>query len=314
MIKLSFVIPCYRSEKTIRTVVDAIRSTVATREQYAYEIILVNDSSPDHVFDEITKIAEEDQNVKGIDLAKNFGQHAALMTGFRYVTGDIVICLDDDGQTPASEMFTLIDKLDEGNDVVFAKYKEKKHSFVRNFGSFINDLMARTMIGKPKDLSMMSYFCARRFVIDEILRYQNPYPYVSGLLLRTSNKIVNAEVSHHERMEGTSGYTFGKLISLWLNGFTSFSIKPLRLATLIGSICAIAGFLYGGFVILNAIFGFLPGTPLGYSSTIALMVFLSGIMLLTMGMVGEYVGRIYISINNSPQTVVRTALNVEKEK
>ena len=297
MIKLSFVIPCYRSEKTIRTVVDSIRSTVAIREQYAYEIILVNDSSPDHVFDEITKIAEEDQNVKGIDLSKNFGQHAALMTGFRYVTGDIVICLDDDGQTPASEMFTLIDKLDEGNDVVFAKYKEKKHSFVRNFGSFINDLMARTMIGKPKDLSMMSYFCARRFVIDEILRYQNPYPYVSGLLLRTSNKIVNAEVSHHERMEGTSGYTFGKLISLWLNGFTSFSIKPLRLATLVGSICAIAGFLYGGFVILNAIFKFLPGTPLGYSSTIALMVFLSGIMLLTMGMVGEYVGRIYISIN-----------------
>lgn len=314
MIKLSFVIPCYRSEKTIRTVVDAIRSTVAIREQYAYEIILVNDSSPDHVFDEITKITEEDQNVKGIDLAKNFGQHAALMTGFRYVTGDIVICLDDDGQTPASEMFTLIDKLDEGNDVVFAKYKEKKHSFVRNFGSYINDLMARTMIGKPKDLSMMSYFCARRFVIDEILRYQNPYPYVSGLLLRTSNKIVNAEVSHHERMEGTSGYTFGKLISLWLNGFTSFSIKPLRMATLVGSICAIGGFLYGGFVILNAVFKFLPGTPLGYSSTIALMVFLSGIMLLTMGMVGEYVGRIYISINNSPQTVVRTALNAEKEK
>lgn len=314
MIKLSFVIPCYRSEKTIRSVVDAIRSTVATRNQYDYEIILVNDSSPDHVFDEITKIAEEDQNVKGIDLAKNFGQHAALMTGFRYVTGDIVICLDDDGQTPASEMFTLIDKLDEGNDVVFAKYKEKKHSFVRNFGSFINDLMARTMIGKPKELSMMSYFCARRFVIDEVLRYQNPYPYVSGLLLRTSNKIVNAEVSHHERMEGTSGYTFGKLISLWLNGFTSFSIKPLRMATLVGSICAIGGFLYGGFVILNAVFKFLPGTPLGYSSTIALMVFLSGIMLLTMGMVGEYVGRIYISINNSPQTVVRTALNVgEKE-
>lgn len=314
MIKLSFVIPCYRSEKTIRTVVDSIRSTVATRDQYAYEIILVNDSSPDHVFDEITKIAAEDPNVKGIDLAKNFGQHAALMTGFRYVTGDIVICLDDDGQTPASEMFTLIDKLDEGNDVVFAKYKEKKHSFVRNFGSFVNDLMARTMIGKPKELSMMSYFCARRFVIDEVLRYQNPYPYVSGLLLRTSNKIVNAEVTHHERMEGTSGYTFGKLISLWLNGFTSFSIKPLRVATLIGSICAIGGFLYGGFVILNAIFKFLPGTPLGYSSTIALMVFLSGIMLLTMGMVGEYVGRIYISINNSPQTVVRTALNVEEEK
>lgn len=314
MVKLSFVIPCYRSEKTIRTVVDSIRSTVLTRDQYAYEIILVNDSSPDRVFDEITKLVTEDQNIKGIDLAKNFGQHAALMTGFRYVTGDIVICLDDDGQTPASEMFTLIDKLNEGNDVVFAKYKEKKHSFVRNLGSYINDIMARVMIGKPKELSMMSYFCARKFVIDEVLRYQNPYPYVSGLLLRTSNKIVNAEVSHHERIEGSSGYTFGKLISLWLNGFTSFSIKPLRLATLIGSICAIGGLLYGGFVVLNAIFKFLPGTPLGYSSTIALMVFLSGIMLLTMGMVGEYVGRIYISINNSPQTVVRTALNAEEKK
>lgn len=310
MDKISFVIPCYRSEKTIAIVVDDIKQTMATRPEYLYEIILVNDSSPDNVYDIIKELAQNDSRIKGIDLAKNFGQHSALMTGYRFVTGDIVVCLDDDGQTPANQMFLLIDKLNEGFDVVFAKYPDKKHSLGRNIGSKINDLMARALIGKPKDLSIMSYFCCRRFVVDEIIRYQNPYPYISGLLLRSTNKIANVEVSHHDRIEGTSGYTLGKLIGLWVNGFTAFSVKPLRIATLAGAFCAMAGFLYGIYIILNKLV-FNPDVPLGYSSLLAVTVFLGGMILLMLGLVGEYIGRIYISINNSPQSVIRQTINIE---
>ncbi len=307
--KISFVIPCYRSEKTIPLVAQSIKETMSLRAEYDYEIILVNDSSPDNVFDVICDMAKKDNRIKGIDLSKNFGQHSALMTGFRFVTGDIVVCLDDDGQTPASELFVLVDKLLEGYDVVFAKYSNKKHSFFRNFGSSVNDLMARIMLEKPKELAMMSYFCCRRFIIDEVIKYNNPYPYVSGLLLRSTKKIANVEIHHQDRLEGNSGYTFKKLMSLWVNGFTSFSVKPLRIATIIGVICASVGFLYGIYVILNKLF-FNPTSPMGYSSIMAMLVFLGGMVLLMLGLIGEYIGRIYISLNNSPQAVIRKTVNI----
>ena len=181
MEKISFVIPCYRSEHTISAVVDEIVDTVTAHGGYDYEIILVNDNSPDRVMDVITVLSQFNPRVKGLDLSRNFGQHSAIMAGFTYLTGDIVVCLDDDGQTPANEMFRLIDKLGD-MDLVFASYKTKQHSGFRNFGSKVNDLMARWLLSKPKDLKIMSYFACKRYVVDEVLRYENPYPYMSGLL------------------------------------------------------------------------------------------------------------------------------------
>jgi len=168
-IKLSFVIPCYRSENTIATVVDEIKNTVNKRKNlYDYEIILVSDHSPDNVFSVIEELAKKDKNITGIELAKNFGQHSAILAGFHYVTGDIIVCMDDDGQTPPNQMFKLIDTLDNECDVAFARYESKKHSYFRNFGSLINDLMARYMIDKPKELKIMSYFACKRYVVDEV--------------------------------------------------------------------------------------------------------------------------------------------------
>lgn len=302
--KLSFVIPCYRSEKTIGTVVDDIRNTVAKRKDlYDYEIILVSDHSPDDVFSVIEELAKKDKNITGIELAKNFGQHSALLAGFHSVTGDIVICLDDDGQTPPNQVFKLVDALDDECDVAFARYENKKHSGFRNFGSYINDLMARYLIDKPKELKIMSYFACKRYVVDEIMRYSNPYPYMSGLLLRTTKNIKNVTIEHHDRLEGESGYKFSKLISLWVNGFTSFSVKPLRAATFIGIVSALAGFIYGLYIIINKLIN--PMTPLGYSSMMSVFLFIGGIMMVMMGIIGEYVGRIYISLNDAPQYVIR---------
>ncbi len=306
MTKLSFVIPCYNSEHTIGTVVDEVIDTVTNHGGYDYEIILINDSSPDNVFSVITDMAEKNSRIKGIDLARNFGQHSAIMAGFHYVTGDVVVCLDDDGQTPANEMFKLIDALDE-NDLVFAKYTNKKHSAFRNFGSKVNDKMAQWLLNKPQNLKIMSYLACKRFVVDEVLLYDNPFPYISGLLLRATNKVANVEIHHRERIEGKSGYTIKKLFLLWVNGFTSFSVKPLRLATFIGSATAIIGFLYGLYIIINKIIN--PAAPLGYSSTMAVLLFIGGMIMLLLGMIGEYVGRVYISLNNAPQFVIRKTLN-----
>ncbi len=304
---VSFVIPCYRSAQTIGRVVQEIRETMAALPQYRYEIVLVNDASPDDTFETIRTLCRENRDVCGVNLARNFGQHAALMAGFRYVRGEIVVCLDDDGQTPAGEVGKLLSEIEAGSDVVYAKYTNKRHSWFRNFGSRINELMTRVMLGKPKELYISSYFAAKRFVVEEMLRYENPYPYVIGLVLRTTKKIANVEVIHREREVGTSGYTIGKLLGLWFNGFTAFSVKPLRIATVIGVLSACAGFAYGIYTIIKKFMN--PAVPVGFSALMAAVVFFCGLILLMLGIIGEYIGRIYISMNNSPQYVIRECLD-----
>ena len=308
---VSFVIPCYRSAQTIGGVVEEIDAAMAGLSAYRYEIVLVNDCSPDDTYEVIRAMCERRKDICGISLAKNFGQHAAIMAGLRHAKGDIAVCLDDDGQTPASEVGRLLAKLEEGYDVVYARYAQKKHSGFRNFGSRVNELMVRVMLGKPKDLYLSSYFAAGRFVVDEMIRYTNPYPYVIGLVLRTTKRVTNVDVEHRERENGTSGYTIGKLLALWFNGFTAFSIKPLRIATTIGMMTACAGLLYGVYTVIKKFVN--PSVPVGYSALMAATVFLGGMVMLMLGLIGEYVGRIYISLNNSPQYVIRECINADSD-
>ena len=305
MSKVSFVIPCYRSSKTIGGVVNEIESTMA-QLAYEYEIILVNDSSPDDTFAVISALAEADGHITAVDLAKNFGQHAALMCGIRHSSGDVLVCLDDDGQTPADEVGKLLEKIEAGYDVVYASYDHKQHSGFRNFGSRVNAWMTEIMLGKPKELSLTSYFAAKRFIADEMLRYENCFPYVMGLVLRSTKNICNVPVNHRSREPGQSGYTLGKLLSLWMNGFTSFSIKPLRIATYFGALTAVAGFIYALIIVIRH---FAVGmAPLGWSSTTALLLILGGVILLVLGLIGEYIGRIFMCVNSSPQYVERSVV------
>lgn len=303
MKKVSYVIPCYRSEKTIGHVIAEIKETMEKLNQYTYEVILVNDSSPDNTWNTICGICSEHDNMVGINLSKNFGQHAALMAGMRESTGDYVICLDDDGQTPANEVDKLLAALEDGHDAVYAKYGNKKHSAFRNLGSRVNDMMTRVMLGKPKDLFVSSYFGVKRFVVEDMLRYQNSYPYVIGLVLRATKNIVNVEVNHREREEGRSGYTLKKLLGLWFNGFTAFSVTPLRIATVIGVFCALLGFAYGIYVFVRRLLN--PDMVMGFSSIMCVILFVGGMLMIMLGLIGEYIGRIYISLNNSPQYVIR---------
>ena len=300
---ISYIIPCYHSEHTVSLVVDEINHSMAGLPQYEYEIILVNDCSPDNTFETIRDLCARQHNITGINFAKNFGQHAALMAGLRYSKGDITICLDDDGQTPADEAGKLIAAIEEGADVVYAKYESKKHSAFRNFGSKVNERMTRYMLGKPKNLYISSYFAAKRFIVDDMLHYENSYPYVIGLVLRSTKNIVNVTVRHRERETGTSGYTLSKLFGLWFNGFTAFSIKPLRIATVIGCGCAMLAFIYGIYTIVKKFIN--PAVPMGFSAMMVAILFVGGMLMLMLGLVGEYIGRIYISMNNSPQYVIR---------
>jgi len=301
---ISFVIPCYCSSVTLPEVEREIRVVMEQRAT-KWELILVNDCSPDNgeTMRIIRQMSAENDNIIGIDLACNFGQHAAIMAGFRKVSGEIVVCLDDDGQTPADEVGKLLDKIEEGYDAVYARYAQKMHSLFRNFGSSVNETMAEWLLGKPKDLYVSSYFAIRRFVVDEIVRYRNPYPYVIGLVLRTTKSICNVDINHRERQQGSSGYTLKKLFGLWFNGFTSFSVKPLRLATTSGVILALLGFVYAVFTVVNKVVN--PATPAGWSSTICALMIIGGMLMVMLGLVGEYIGRIYISMNDAPQYVIR---------
>lgn len=300
---ISFVIPCYGSEHTIEGVVKEILNLNASHPEDKYEIILVNDCSPDHVWDKICILAKKYSNIQGLNLTRNFGQHAALLAGYRRINGEIAVSLDDDGQIAVEDTYKIIDKLEEGYDVVYGKYKAKQHSKFRNIGSKFNRIMMTHMMDIPKDFKGSSFYAAKRFIIDEIGKYENPYVYLPGLVFRSTKNINSVFVGHRARKEGYSGYSLKKLIALWVNGVTTFSIKPLRVSIFIGFVFAIIGMLSACAIIIQKITN--PNIAVGWSSLISVLLLLGGILLVSLGMIGEYVGRIYLCLNNAPQYVIK---------
>lgn len=307
---LSFVIPCYRSELTIEKVIDEIKDTVGQREAYDYEIICVNDCSPDNVLSVLKKISAENTKVKVIDFSKNMGKHSALMAGLSYCQGEYIVTVDDDFQCPVCELWKLMEKIENDEcDYATAKYKEKKQSAFKNFGSNINLTMAHILLGKPKSLRFENFGVMKRFVMDEIIKYDKPYPYMEGLIWRVTNRISMVEMEERERGDGkATGFTLKKSLSLWLNGFTAFSVKPLRISTILGFLLATGGFIFGLIMIIRKIIN--PDIAAGYTSLFALQLFIGGIIMIILGLIGEYIGRIYICLNNTPQYVIRDTINI----
>lgn len=308
MEKISFVIPCYGSEKTIDFVINEIVETVALKPEYDYEIICIHDCSPDNVLSVLKGIAKKNNKVKIIDFAKNFGKHAGVLAGFKYATGDYIVGLDDDGQCPVDHLWELMAPLINGeNDYSMAGYSKVKQSAFKNLGSSLNSFMSQLLLKKPKDLYFSNFYAMKKFIAKEMIKYDNPYPYLEGLTLRTTRDFAVVPMEERERLEGEGNFTLSKSVDLIMNGFTAFSVKPLRISSIIGILCAILGFLYGLFVIIRKIVH--PTIAMGYSSTMAVLLFIGGIIMLMLGLIGEYIGRIYISINNSPQYVIREIIN-----
>ena len=302
MNKLSILIPVYNSQESIKKLVELLVHSITT---YVLEIILVNDGSKDLSDLYCIELNETFPNVvKYFSLAKNVGEHNAVMAGLNQVTGDYVVIMDDDFQNPVSEVVKLADAIaNSDSDVIYTFYKNKEHHLIRNIGSKFNDWVANLMLGKPKNLYLSSFKAMNFFLVKEVIKYELPFPYIDGLILRTTDRIGKIEVLHHNRENGQSGYTFRKLFSLWSNMFVNFSILPLRLSIIMGFISALVGFVFSIYTVIEKINK--PNLPVGYSLTIILISIFSGILLIAIGLVGEYLGRMFLSQTKKPQFTIR---------
>ena len=311
-IKVSIVIPVFNGEYSIGRLVNEL--IAALGDLYNLEIVLVNDNSPDNSEAICISLYHEHPDiVRFFSLARNVGEHNAVMAGLNQASGDYMVIMDDDFQNPISEVVKLLDYATRNDcDVTYTYYKKKQHSMFRNLGSWFNDKVANFMLNKPKDLYLSSFKVLNRFITNEIIKYELPYPYIDGLILRTTDKIATIAVDHHERRAGRSGYTLRKLIRLWLNMFTNFSILPLRVSFIMGALTSALGLL---FAILTLIEKFSnPNMPVGYASVIVAVLIFAGIQLVSVGVIGEYVGRIFLSQNRKPQYTIRKRFDKENGK
>ena len=296
MSKYSVVIPCYKSDQTIEKVVRLTSEELDKLGKHDYEFVLVNDCSPDEgkTINALKKTAEKYAFVTVIDLAKNAGQHNAIMAALNYTKGDYIIAMDDDMQTHPSQLGILLAEIDKGYDVVYGYYPEKKHSAFRNFGSRINYWTSRILIGKPKNLHSSSYWVMRKFVRDSIIQYKNSYAYLLGLILRTTRNISCVPVKHFEREVGNSTYTLKALLRLW-SSIIGFSIVPLRVSTYCGYLFSAVGIITAIVVVIKKLLN--PAVSMGWPSIMSAMSFFFGLNFLFMGLIGEYAGRIFLGIN-----------------
>jgi len=298
----SIVIPAYNSERTVGALVDRLVADLGTD---MLQIVLVNDGSADGT-DGVCRasVLRYPDIVTYVRLARNFGEHNAVMAGLHHARGDYVVIMDDDFQNPPEEVCRLIEHAQRGGyDVVYTRYAKKRHHWGRNLASRLNDRVANLMLDKPRDLYLSSFKCLTRFTVQEILKYRGPYPYVDGLVLRCARNIGTLAATHAERREGRSTYTWRKLVGLGLNMFVNFSVAPLRLSGLLGVAASGIGLILGIDVVVERLVR--PGVPVGWASVLVAILVFSGVQLVMLGLIGEYLGRLFLTENQTPQFVVR---------
>ena len=304
----SVVIPVYHSEDTLRGVVDRTVEVVGPGVE-SLEIVLVNDGSTDGS-DRVARecVAAYPDVVRYVRLGRNFGEHNAVMCGLSRATGACTAIIDDDFQNPPEEILRLAAKVHEGWDVVYSRYENKQHHWFRNLGSRLNDWFATRVLRKPKGLYLSSFKALSAPLVQSVVEYRGPYPYVDALVLRSTDSIATVLCRHSAREAGRSNYTLRKLVALWLNMFTGYSVAPLRLATMLGGAFAVLALLMTAFFVVARIAGkgFLHvDLPPGWASLIVSVTFFAGVQLCVLGLIGEYLGRLFVTVNGAPQYVVR---------
>lgn len=305
-------IPCYKSEKTIKQVVNEIREEFLKQNRYRYQIVLVNDGSPDDTFEVIRGICAQDTNVVGVNLSKNYGQDCAQFAAISQAEGNIIVFMDDDGQHPAEGIFSLVEKIEEGYDLVYAEFPQKEHSLFKKVTSWLNAKVLEATNRKPRGVYISSFFALSGFSIDALRKYSSPFPSMSGYLLQNTRRIANVKISHRKRLEGSSNYTLGKLVKLAIQGITNFSLVPLQIASWAGVFTATVGILYGIYLVIRKLC--VPGVAIGYTSLMSVILFIGGMLMLMIGIMGEYIGRIYILLSNMPQYNIREIVKRHPEE
>lgn len=305
---LSVCIPVYNGADTIKPLVEEVGRTLSRID---HEVVLVNDGSVDNSDVVCRTIMQNQSNVTYVCLRRNFGEHNAVLCALSFCKGDFAVIIDDDFQNPPGEILTLLNEAKKGYDVVYSKYHKKKHSPFRNLGSWFNDRVATALIRKPKNLYLSSFKVIARPLIEEITKYRGPFPYIDGLILRATSSVSSVYVEHHRRSVGRSNYNLRKLVSLWLNMFVNFSIRPLRMISLLGISAACISLVLAVMFLIEKLRN--PSTPAGWASIAILVLFLGGVQTLSLGIIGEYIGKNYLDRNGMPQWTVKTVVHSHAE-
>ena len=310
---ISIIIPVYNSENTIEILVDSI--VEALKESYEFEIILINDLSGDSSEKKCISLVEKYLNVSLFSLSKNVGEHNAVMAGLYKCTGDYAVIMDDDLQHSAKSLVELINfSIKEKNnyDVVYTYYDKMEYNFFRNIGRKFNDFIANLLLDKPKSLYLSSFKMINRFLITEITKYKSPFTYIDGLILDITSRIGKVKVVHNERAHGKSGYSIKKLLQVWSSMFTGFSVVPLRLSLILGFVLSFLGFAFAVITFIERLMN--QNVPSGYATIIIFVTIFSGAILIAMGLLGEYVGRIFVAQNKKPQFIIRDSWSSKNKK
>lgn len=302
--EISIVIPVYRSASILRELVAQIKVSM-DQQGFSddFELILVNDCSPDASWQIIEECAKDFPFVKGIFLRKNFGQHSATMAGLNYAQGDVIVIMDDDLQHPPGQIGRLVEAILGGADVCYTRYRGRKHPLWKKLGSRFNDWVAGILLDKPRGLYLSSFKALSRDLVQEVIKYDGPYTYLDGLILDATRSIDVVDIDHQARLEGEGNYNLRRSISLWLRMATSFSILPLRIATLLGFFLSVASVIVGIIVVAQKILD--PSIAMGWTSLMAVLLLVGGVQTFCVGVLGEYLGRTYLRVNGKPQFVVR---------
>jgi glycosyltransferase involved in cell wall biosynthesis len=302
--EISIVFPVYRSENILPQLADQVSASMSAAGLTGrFELILVNDASPDGSWKVIQALTAQHGFVKGICLSRNFGQHNATMAGLNQAQGDIVVIMDDDLQHPPQTIMSLVTAVRDGYDVCYTRYINRQHAYWKRLGSWFNDRMASFLLRKPRGLYLSSFKALHRRVVLEVIRYDGPYAYVDGLILDVTHHITSVPIEHQARHEGKGNYDLRRSLSLWLKMATSFSIIPLRIASFTGMVlAAVSAILIVALVVQKLLH---PETPAGWTSLVMTVLFVGGLQLLCLGVIGEYLGRAYLKINHKPQFAIR---------
>jgi len=311
--RLSVVIPVYGSAGILPVLIDALEPVLfGISDLESFEVVLVHDNGPDASWSTIRHLAAHRPWLRGIDLSRNAGQHNAIMAGLRHARGNILVTMDDDLQHDPRDIPKMLECLRSGADVCYVQFTSRQHAAWKRGGSLFNDVVARWLLHKPAGLYLSPFRAFRSHVKNEMLRYEGPFVYLDGLILQSTTRISTVSGHHHVRQDGRSGYSLRKSISLWLQMATSFSVAPLRLASLAGIILSVLGFVFAAVLVVQRIMN--PSTAVGWTSLIVATLIMGGIQLIALGVIGEYVGRVLLNVGNRPQFVAREYLNIASPK
>lgn len=307
MKEISVVIPVYKSEKCIPELTKQISDAL---KDFSWELILVNDCSPDNSWTEIKKVAAENNNITGINLRKNGGQDLAILAGLNHAKGKWIVIMDDDLQHSPYDIPKLYTQAQKGFDVVYADFKQKKQKLWKNLGSWLNGKVSEITLGKPKGIYLSPFKIISGSVVKEMCKLNNLFPYIDGLIFQVTKNITQINIEHHKREYGKSNFTLLKSMQVFFRMMFGFSTFPLNFATYIGFFSSTMGFLLAIYFLVKFLLGLEPLT--GWTSLIMVILILGGLILLALGIIGKYIGQMYLTINNSPKYVVKETVGYEE--